>query len=404
MSNRSKGPHIWFRPESRKADGSIRNKGGYVILDAGRQISIGSGVTDIEDAERCLTEYLGKKHQPKKPKKERDPSEVLIADVVNLYSKDVVPNHKRQKATAARLELVLAYFGEKTVDTITNQVCREYAAQNENTTYLRHQLEDLRAALNHYKAENLITWVPSIPLPPKGKARTRYLKRQEAARLIWAAWRMTQTWKGKESKRRTGQHLARFLLVSLYTGTRSGAVCGAAIRPTVGRGYVDLDDGVFHRRADDAEETNKRQPSIRLPDRLLPHLRRWRDCAADPIKDPHGPRIADKYVVEWNGKPVLRVKKSFRAACDKAGLGADVIPHTLRHTAATWMMQAGVDMWEASGYLGMSVEVLRDVYGHHHPDHQQSAANAISRKRPAAKTTAKPADNVINLAAARKVS
>ena len=34
-------------------------------------------------------------------------------------------------------------------------------------------------------------------------------------------------------------------------------------------------------------------------------------------------------------------------------------PHTLRHTAATWLMQAGADRWQAAGYLGMSVEMLR---------------------------------------------
>jgi integrase len=37
----------------------------------------------------------------------------------------------------------------------------------------------------------------------------------------------------------------------------------------------------------------------------------------------------------------------------------------LRHTAATWLMQAGVDRWEAAGFLGMSVEMLDRVYGHH---------------------------------------
>jgi hypothetical protein len=37
-------------------------------------------------------------------------------------------------------------------------------------------------------------------------------------------------------------------------------------------------------------------------------------------------------------------------------------------------MQAGVDKWEAAGFLGMSVEMLDRVYGHHHPDHLRAAA------------------------------
>lgn len=62
-----------------------------------------------------------------------------------------------------------------------------------------------------------------------------------------------------------------------------------------------------------------------------------------------------------------------------AGLGADVTPHVLRHTAATWLMQAGTDMWEAAGYLGMTVETLSARYGHHHPDHLAGAKRAFSR-------------------------
>jgi hypothetical protein len=40
-------------------------------------------------------------------------------------------------------------------------------------------------------------------------------------------------------------------------------------------------------------------------------------------------------------------------------------------------MQAGVDKWEAAGFLGMTVEMLDRVYGHHHPDHLRAAARAI---------------------------
>ena len=62
-------------------------------------------------------------------------------------------------------------------------------------------------------------------------------------------------------------------------------------------------------------------------------------------------------------------------------------PHTLRHTAATWLMQSGVSMWRAAGFLGMSVETLDRVYGHHHPDYfvrrggARSAVNQTGTKR-----------------------
>ena len=46
--------------------------------------------------------------------------------------------------------------------------------------------------------------------------------------MLRAAWRYREVQKGKETDRRSRRHVARFMLVALYTGTRSSAVCGAA--------------------------------------------------------------------------------------------------------------------------------------------------------------------------------
>ena len=89
--------------------------------------------------------------------------------------------------------------------------------------------------------------------------------------------------------------------------------------------------------------------------------------------------MAGEYFVTWHGKPVRSVKKGFARAVALAGLSG-VTPHTLRHTAATWLMQNGVPIWEAAGFLGMSPEMLARVYGHHHPDHLRNAAGKIGSK------------------------
>ena len=112
-------------------------------------------------------------------------------------------------------------------------------------------------------------------LPQKSAPRANWLTRSQAAQLIWAAWRAKQVFRDKTTQRDVGKHIARFILVGLYTGTRHAAICGAALHPAIGRGYVDLERGVFYRRAQGTRETKKRQPSIRLNGRLLAHLRRW---------------------------------------------------------------------------------------------------------------------------------
>jgi integrase len=85
------------------------------------------------------------------------------------------------------------------------------------------------------------------------------------------------------------------------------------------------------------------------------------------------------FVLHINGERIGDIKKGFAGACQRAGL-AEVTPHTLRHTAATWLMQWGTDPWQAAGFLSMSTETLLRVYGHHHPDYQRQAADNIGRR------------------------
>jgi integrase len=392
MPRTSKGPRLVWRDESRKKDGTLRNRAGWFIRDGSTFISAGGGEKGrpgIEN-EKALAAYIADKFQPAR-ECGRGSDDVLIADVINVYLTDVAPNHAAPEETAARLDKILDFFGEKTLSVINGKLCRDYAASRPTEAAARRQLEDLRAAINYYRDEGYTTAAPTIRLPRKPEPRERWLTRSEAAALIWAAWRMKQTWKGQESGRRTGRHLARFVLVALYTGTRSAAVCGAAIRPTEGHAYMDLERGIFYRRAGGAKKTKKRQPPARLTPRLLAHLRRWARTDLD-IKTKGrgksaniGRKISQDFVVEWNGRPVQSIKRSFRKVRKAAGLGPDVTPHTLRHTAATWLMQAGTDVWQAAGFLGMSVEVLIDTYGHHHPDFQADAAEKIAKRHVAGK-------------------
>jgi integrase len=85
--------------------------------------------------------------------------------------------------------------------------------------------------------------------------------------------------------------------------------------------------------------------------------------------------------VQWGDHPVIRVDKTVRDIAREAGLGDDVTPHVLRHTAATWMMQAGVDMLEAGRYLGMTTRTLEGTYAHHRPEHLSGARDAFLRMR-----------------------
>jgi len=94
--------------------------------------------------------------------------------------------------------------------------------------------------------------------------------------------------------------------------------------------------------------------------------------------------IAVEHFVEYNGIPVLSVKKAFRKAaklCEPDLSEGNITPHTMRDTAAAWLMQAGADLWVAAGYLGMTVETLKRTYGYHPPDFLAEAVGGSRRGR-----------------------
>jgi hypothetical protein len=191
--------------------------------------------------------------------------------VIAIYADEVAPKHVGPHATAARLAHLLDFFGAMTLADLNRRTCAAYVSAREREPSARRELEDLRAAVRYHWHAGLCSGLAPVALPEKSLPRERWLTRSEAARLLWAAWRHRDL----RSNRPNAQHVARFILVALYTGTRAGAVCGAALAPTEGRGWIDLDQGVFYRRALGRRQTKKRQPPVRVPPRLLAHLRRW---------------------------------------------------------------------------------------------------------------------------------
>src|SRR5258708_4417258 len=345
MPRRSAGARIWLEPEEFDTAGKRQRYATWVIRDGSRKIRTGCAEEDRTGAEKALGDYITVKHGGPSRERGRHPPEILVVDVLNICLADVAPGHERPDETRQRILDLAAFWHPYTLADVNGPRCREYVAQRTKQTrrsakpektgrparpitesMARRELEDMRAAINYHRREGLCSEIVSVALPDKSVGRDVFLTRSEAARLIWAAWRAKQVMQDKITLRSVGQHLARFILIGLYTGTRSGAICGAALRPTIGRGWLDLDRGVFHRRPAGKRETNKRQPPVRLPDRLLAHMRRWERLG-----------IASVAPVEWCGKPVRSVRKGFAAAATTPGLPPTGphkgTPPRLSHTA-----------------------------------------------------------------------
>ena len=383
MPRQSRGPHLWLRPaRKRERDGSVE-RAVWIIRDGRNRKSTGCGDGDRAGAESALASYIAARHAP--ARRERELSAIPVADVIAIYLRDVAPGLGRPQATAGRCERILGYFGGMTLDEITGASCRAYAAQRDGKGPAvkgggrkgtgggaRRDLQDLGAAIGHHAREGYHRGSVKVVLPAKGEARQRWLTREEAARLLWTCWRTREMQDGQPTAKRPLRHLCRFLLLGLFTGSRPGAILNASWLPGPARSLVDVDNGVFHRRADGAVESSKRQPTVKLAPNLRAHLRRWRK--ADLAE-------GRAHVVMFDGAPVESVKTALARAVDLAGLPSGVTAYTLRHSCASWLVKAGVSTRVIADFLGTSEAMILAHYGHLAPDYQDAALAGLGGGR-----------------------
>jgi integrase len=166
-----------------------------------------------------------------------------------------------------------------------------------------------------------------------------------------------------------------FILIALYTGARRSAILGLRWS------QIDLIRGRIDFNEPGRPRTNKRRPIIPIPRALLWFLKRRQATASCPYVIAHNGQPIQGMYRYPNKKPVQVLYYHWHKARIRAGFGSDVIPHVLRHSAGTWMAQAGVDMWQIGGWLGHSQQKTTELYAHHSPDHFAEAKAAMERRR-----------------------
>jgi integrase len=375
MPRPRKGAHLWLRPEERKPDGTIRANSKWVIRDGRNWVSTGCGPDDRDEAEKRLGKYLIEKHEP--PSRERPLSKIAVADVINTYLRDVAPKKANPQKVADSAVRLLEFFGRKTLDQITPELCEAYVAHRRRKGFTwkdsgggaRRDLEDFRAAINHHRKRRLHVGDIFIPLPVPGESRTRWLTRSEVARLLWACLTTRETQGGAATAKRPLRHLVRFILIGVYTGSRPGAILGLSWHQEIGRGWVDLERGMIYRMKEGAQANNKRQPPVPLAPELWRLMRRW--AREDGERGP---------VVSFNGQPVQSVKTAIKRAVERAGLDTEVTAYTLRHTTGSWAVQKRIPTFKVAKLLGTSERMIEKHYGHLDPDHLRDEVAAIGKK------------------------
>jgi integrase len=141
-------------------------------------------------------------------------------------------------------------------------------------------------------------------------------------------------------------HLAWALQVEWYLGTRPGPSELFGVRWS----DVNFDNMMIHVRGTKTEESDRYVP---VPAEFIARLREAKMLAASD------------YVVEYRGHPVRQMRRSFKAACQAAGIKFDIRPYDVRHLFATVMLNKGADLAAVSKILGHSrIETTMERYYH----------------------------------------
>lgn len=325
--------------------------------ERGRKRERSTGTGDREAAEGALRLHIEQQHAANRKGGPSRPDQLTIADALNHYLAEKGPELVDSRRASYAVDALLDWWGDRVVADVKGGTCRRYARERGVAPgTARRELEVLRSAIVHCFKEGYLTEIVGVTLPEKPAAKERYLSRKEAAALIRAA--------RAEPK---AKHLVLFILIGLYTGARRDAILSLQWLKNTAGGQVDLDAGRMNFNPAGRRQTKKRRPEIRIPKRLLRFLQSAR-------------KRTRQYVLEYDGARVVKLRRSFATACKRAGLGADVTPHTLRHTCATWMAQRHVPTFEAAGFLGMSEETFIRVYAKNDPEYQQGAVTAFDRR------------------------
>lgn len=326
------------------------------IRDGKKRIS--TGEIDVAAATAAMMEYIEKSRHAsaKKGRKSKVTQRDTLGTALDEWS--AWKSVENPKAFNSKWTYLVARLkrrdGSTPLVSLDHDWSRDYVAERlsdgvEDPT-VRQELSLVSAAWKRARRRGVVSVDPiAFEMPRASDPRDFFLTQDEARRLISAC---------------DARHLKVFVRLGFATGGRPGAILDL----TWSR--VDLQKGLVDLRDTEAGGPRKKAARVPIGGDVVEELKDAREIAVT------------RHVIEYCGKPINSVRKSFSSAVAKAGLDPQTTPHILRHSAATWMAQAGVDFFEIAGFLGhTSVKMVEKVYGHHHPDFMKSAMRAVCLKQ-----------------------
>jgi site-specific recombinase XerC len=149
--------------------------------------------------------------------------------------------------------------------------------------------------------------------------------------------------------------------LDLHIGLRWGELAGLRAR------WVDVDHGIIHVVGVQTRTGWREYPKSRMSRRTVPIP----DALLDDMRDQVAGLGGDDYVFPapeggpWDDTNFRR--RVFTPSVKAAGVPHGT-PHDMRHTAASWLVQAGVDLYRVQALLGHEKPTTTQRYAHLAPD------------------------------------
>lgn len=307
----------------------------------GRSRTLSTRTTDEQLARERLAEFKAALEAPPPPE-ERTVNAILDHYLDDRYGQ--VAAHASLKYAASR---VRERLGDHKPRFLSRQTIREYTKDRRSDgvkdgTIIK-ELRTLRSALNLADRDDWIERAPHIEIPAAPAPMERWLTREEAEKLLEAA---------------VMPHIRLFILIALHTGARKGAILGLKW------GRVFEDCTVLDFRLPGRPTSPKRRVAVPASSRLQAALLLAKG------------RAKTKFVIEYNGRGLKTVQTAWRETLVASGIDHCRI-HDLRHTHATWLVQAGVKLSKVARMIGDTEEMVEKVYGHHSPHFLSEAKLAL---------------------------
>ena len=271
-----------------------------------------------------------------------------------LYCKIILAHSSKRSVSTERgrwLNYIYPRYGSQEISSLTNldlvlfRTELEQRKKSPQTIY--HILSLMRRILRCAQKYNLYCgFIPIFPMPKFDNKRQRFLTRDEAQQLLFHLQLISPLWHD-------------ISMLSLQTGLRAGEIF------SLQKLNIALDVRLLY--IFDCNKNNKKTRVIPL-----------NECAYTILKTHYSSK---GYIFKTaEGKQFHEVSSIFRKAVQQCGLNHGVkdrrlkiVFHSLRHTFASWLIQAGIPLGVVGNLLGHSTQAMTERYAHLAPDQMRAA-------------------------------